>query len=179
MFKSKKYRELESDYFQLQKAHEKLKSRIISLLWDKEKLELVNKLLEKYQILGIEENNQKQKYYVCLDTSDNSVNVSLRDDDQDKKVPRIDTDIRYNRESKENTCFITSFFAINEDVGNGSILMDYLFEYLKKMGIKKVRGKLGSIDNKNFDKLEYFYEKNGFKVTFFTNRNDGEIEKIL
>lgn len=105
--------------------------------------------------------------------------ISLRDNNRDKDIPIIDADILFNYERKEKYCYITSFFAINENVGNGSILIDYLFKVLKKLDIKKVIGKLGPRDSENFDKLEYFYKKNGFKVTFSTNKKDGGIKKLL
>src|SRR5690625_4543670 len=87
MFKSNKYKRLESDYNQLGKEYGKLKSRLVSLFWYKEQAKLIDNLLEKYQILGIAENRQGHKYYVCLDTPDNSVNITLRSSEQDKDIP--------------------------------------------------------------------------------------------
>lgn len=40
MFKNSKYKRLESDYHQLEKEYEKLNSRLVSLLWEKERFEL-------------------------------------------------------------------------------------------------------------------------------------------
>lgn len=179
MFKSSKYKRLESDYHQLEKEYEKLESRLVSLLWDKEKFKLANNLLEKYQLLGIAENNQKHKYYVCLATPRNSVNISFRDSKRVNHNPRILTDICFDDKSEEKYCYIIDMFAVDENVGNGSILLDYLFEHLKKMNIKKVTGRLSSVDKEDFDKLEYFYKKNGFEVTFNTGKTEGYIEKLL
>lgn len=180
MFKCSKYKKLKSDYQQLEKEYNKLESRLVSLLWEKEKFDLANKLLEKYQILGVVENKQKHKYYVCLATSDKNVNIFLRDSRQVNHNPRIYTEIlNDNNNSKEMYCHIIDMFAVCENIGNGSILLDYLFRYLEKMGIKKVIGELSSVDKVNYDKLEFFYKKNGFKVTFNTHKTGGTIKKIL
>lgn len=180
MFKSSKYKRLESDYHKLEKEYEKIKSRLVSLLWYKERVKLVNNLLERYQILGIAENNQRHKYYVCLDTPNNSVNISLRDSEQVNHNPRIYANISFdNNKSEERNCYIIDIFAVDENVGNGTILLDHLCKYLKKMDIKKVRGRLASRDKEDFDMLECFYKKNGFEVTFNTGKTEGYTEKLL
>ena len=57
--------------------------------------------------------------------------------------------------------------------------MTYLFRYLKKQDVSEVKGLLSGVDKDRFDKLEYFYKKNGFKVSFNEDRTSGGITLTL
>lgn len=47
------------------------------------------------------------------------------------------------------------------------------------MNAKRICGSLSSVDKEQFDMLEHFYSKCGFKVTFNENRTSGHIELLL
>ena len=74
---------------------------------------------------------------------------------------------------------LDDIFAIDDDCGNGSILLNVLFEKAKKLDIKIIKGDLSDVDKHNFNKLEYFYQKNGFTVHFDKGRCKGKIEKKI
>lgn len=67
----------------------------------------------------------------------------------------------------------------NCDLGNGSILLQNLEQLCKIRGKTKIVGSLKWVDKENFEKLEHFYKKNGFVVTFNEERTGGKIVKTL
>lgn len=80
---------------------------------------------------------------------------------------------------RESYIWIDDIFAEDEDCGNGTLLLECLFEKAKGMGIKEIRGELSNRDEDEFDKLEHFYKKNGFEVAFSEDRKRGGIKKII
>jgi len=59
--------------------------------------------------------------------------------------------------------------------GNGTIAMNHLIEYTKENNYLFITGVLSDVDKDHFDRLEHFYNKFGFDVTFNKNRTEGEI----
>lgn len=88
----------------------------------------------------------------------------LRGIEYQRSVPRIMCS--YKGEIESSYIHIDDFFAIREDVGNGSILMKYLIKFAKEKNVKYISGMLSSVDKDHFNKLGHFYEKFGFKVSF-------------
>lgn len=80
---------------------------------------------------------------------------------------------------RESYIWIDDIFAEDEDCGNGTLLLECLFEKARDMGVKEIRGELAAIDEDEFDKLEHFYKKNGFEVWFSEDRKHGGISKII
>ncbi len=80
---------------------------------------------------------------------------------------------------KDDYIWIDDLFAIDEDCGNGSLLLECLFEKAKELKIDTIKGELARVDNKKFDKLEYFYRKNGFDVFFNEDYTIGRIERKI
>lgn len=80
---------------------------------------------------------------------------------------------------RESYIWIDDIFAEDEDCGNGTLLLEYLFEKAKNMGIRELRGELAATDAHKFDKLEHFYKKNGFEVWLTEDRKHGGISKII
>lgn len=74
---------------------------------------------------------------------------------------------------------IDDFYAREEDAGNGTLLLQALDKKAKEIGVEKIIGELSPVDKDHFDKLEYFYSKNGFKVTFTTDMSRGSIKKEI
>lgn len=75
--------------------------------------------------------------------------------------------------------WIEDIFAIDENCGNGTLLLELLFDKAKELKIDTIKGKLSPRDYDKFDKLEHFYKKNGFNVYFNQERTEGLIERNL
>lgn len=73
--------------------------------------------------------------------------------------------------------WIDDFFAIDENCGNGTLLLKCLFDKARELKINRIKGQLSRVDINKFDKLEYFYEKNGFEVSFNLEHTEGYIER--
>lgn len=83
----------------------------------------------------------------------------------------------YARQIGNDTIKIDDIFS-QENIkssGNGKILLSYLKKEAIKYGFTQITGWLSSVDKTNFDKLEYFYKKNGFNVIFSKDGNNGKI----
>ncbi len=65
------------------------------------------------------------------------------------------------------------------NVGHGTILMNYLFEYAKEHNAKYISGELSPEDKDHFDRSEAFYKKHGFTVSFEKDGKKGRIQKNL
>ncbi len=65
------------------------------------------------------------------------------------------------------------------NVGHGTILMNYLFEYAKEHNAKYISGELSPEDKDHFDRSEAFYKKHGFIVSFEKDGKKGRIQKNL
>lgn len=74
---------------------------------------------------------------------------------------------------------IDDILVVDDDVGNGSILMPYFIKYCKTTDAKYIRGQLSSVDKGHFDRLEHFYKKHGFNVKFTPDRSSGFIKYML
>ena len=71
--------------------------------------------------------------------------------------------------------FIGDIKSDPEDKGYGSIAMKSVVYIAETLGAGEVHGNLASTDQDHFDKLEYFYTKHGFDVTFDEPRTSGKI----
>lgn len=67
----------------------------------------------------------------------------------------------------------------DRNIGDASILMNYFMEYCKNSDAKYITGDLSYVDRDHFDKLEYFYKKYGFSVTFNKDKTSGSIKYSL
>ena len=74
---------------------------------------------------------------------------------------------------------ICDIIVRNNNIGNGSILMNYFMEYCKTTNAKYIAAWLSPVDMDHFDRLEHFYKKYGFSVTFNGYRTSGSIKYIL
>lgn len=184
MFFKKQNTELEKlkkKYHEIQEK-ELLQSIELRELKDKEKeLTFLQESLKQYNIMGFEKNKLGNKYYVCLFAEESSFALYLKKPfTRRHTVPRLYGKI-YTRRYMDfmDTCIIQDIFAEDEDEGNGTILLKYAKKYLKSIGVRRIYGDLSFVDVDHFDKLEKFYENNGFKVTFNEERTSGSIEIII
>lgn len=59
---------------------------------------------------------------------------------------------------------IEDILCKQNNIGNGSILMESLFIYCNKHNISKITGYLSPVDNDHKDRRSHFYEKFGFEI---------------
>ncbi len=130
---------------------------------------------EKMIIVGIEKNKNNQEVIVTKDENDfylygHSYKVI-------NNHPRLLTsrlNFKFNDEIK-----IEDILVVDNNLGNGSILMQYFIEHCRRIGIKRITGYLSSVDKDHFDRSEHFYKKHGFTVNFNEDHTAGNIELLL
>lgn len=176
--------------YELIKKYSEVRNREVKLKRDLEHLNEINKehefvesLLKEFIILDIKYNNENLKQYVCMrkNESKRTISITLQNMYNSRQSPpRVYAEIQHGLENDATkVCKIIDIFAVEENVGNGSILLDTLFKYLKRQEVQEVRGWLSPVDLEEFDKLEKFYSKNGFTVSFDESRTSGSIKLIL
>lgn len=74
---------------------------------------------------------------------------------------------------------IDDFQVKKENRGIGSLLLDNLFKLGKRYNVVYIKGDLSNVDAADFDKLSYFYDKNGFEVELNEDKAEGTIKKDL
>ena len=74
---------------------------------------------------------------------------------------------------------IDDIITVNDNIGDGSIMMKYFIEEARKTGAEYISGELSSVDKEHFDRSEAFYKKHGFTVKFNDDRTSGSIELDL
>lgn len=74
-----------------------------------------------------------------------------------------------------NSMLIGDIKSNVENRGYGSLVLKNIIKQAKEIGVKEVVGNLSKIDSDHFDKLEYFYSKHGFDVSFYNSRTEGRI----
>ena len=126
--------------------------------------------------------NNKGHYYMVMEntmvmtaTNEKLLDIYLADE-KHKEIcccPRIFATI------KDGYIWIDDILAEEEDCGNGSILLELLFEKARELKIDTIKGELSGVDSDRFDKLEYFYNKHGFNVMFGVGSSAGMIEKKI
>ncbi|EMY4796468.1 TPA: hypothetical protein ACGPFX_002047 [Bacillus pacificus] len=173
----REYQKLKELYGEIQDSEKTLKEEVERLLEVKENNEFVESMLKKGTIIdGVEFNKSSVKYYVCVSMDSKSITLSLQNKRTGHPYPRLYANFYQDIQNPFIvTCYINDVFAVQEDVGNGSILIQYLIKWAKKMNACQVNGMLSYVDVEKFDKLEQFYTKNGFTVNFNKNRTSGSI----
>ncbi|QDD87447.1 hypothetical protein [Bacillus cereus] len=138
-------------------------------------------LFKNAEILGIEINKEGEELFVFKEQTESSVYIKLCGESYKaiNGMPMIDTNIRKNPYPKPSELYINDIRMIHNEIGNGSIAMEYLIKTAKKMNVSHIRGWLSPEDMDHFDRLEHYYTKFGFKVVFNKERTSGNIELTL
>lgn len=129
--------------------------------------------------IDIVKNRLGHIYLVMENTSGNKLDYLLAGKTHKglMNCPRVLTEII--EEGERKYIHIDDIFGEDENLGNGSILLSYIFKAAEKLGISEIRGGLVPVDVEKFDKLEHFYKKNGFEVEFNESMSRGKIIRIL
>jgi len=83
--------------------------------------------------------------------------------------------MKYRHYAPNTKCVL----VVDNDVGNGSILMRYFIKYCKTTDAKYICGQLSLVDKGHFYRSEHFYKKHEFNVKFTSDRSAGSIKYIL
>ena len=94
-------------------------------------------------------------------------------------LPRIEATIKKDVFFNYNHVHIEDITNIDDNIGNGSILMRNFIKIVEKLQVDYISGGLSSVDQGHFDRSEHFYKKFGFEVEFNEERTSGCIKKNM
>lgn len=97
------------------------------------------------------------------------------------QLPRIMGSLKktYSDLEESKYIIIDDINNIDDNIGNGSIMMEYFIKLAKSLGVAYISGELSSMDKDHFDRLEHFYKNFGFIVSFNEDRTSGSIRLDL
>lgn len=143
-------------------------------------IELVHSILKEknHVIVGEDINKMKEQVLVVQWVFDNDIWFMLYSEHYMPIHPRIMASYVPNN-GEDPYIIIDDILVVNNDVGNGSILMPYFIKYCKTTDAKYICGQLSTVDKGHFNRLEHFYKKHGFNVKFKSDRSSGSIKYTL
>lgn len=94
-------------------------------------------------------------------------------------LPRIMATVRKSEVFSYNYVHIDDIINIDDNIGNGSILMKNFLKIVENLHVDYIDGGLSSVDKGHFDRSEHFYEKFGFEVQLNAERTSGVIKKSM
>lgn len=122
---------------------------------------------------AIVENKIQKKLYLVKSEDEKNLELYLYELDSKRLCSKLLTTksekyelINNSFEKQCNYIYIDDFNSEEENVGNGTILMSYLLDYLKNKEFSFITGYLSPIDRYNREKQEYFYKKYEFEVVY-------------
>lgn len=149
-----------------------------------EQYELVRRAFSDFsnsKILGLEKNKAGEEVFVSEHLYLNSLDLYLYGKSYEaiNCHPRIMCTINDDYSSLDKFVHIDDIIEEDCNFGNGSILIRYLIREAKELGSKYIDGSLSRKDKDHFDRLEHFYQKHGFDVSFNDDRISGHINLTL
>lgn len=136
---------------------------------------------DKAQVLGIERNRVGEYVIVCKVFVNDNFWITLYGPSYNEvnRHPRIMARIEDDRTTGEKYMHIEDIMMVNDDIGNGTICMQYFIEETKKCNITEIRGILSMVDQGHFDRSIHFYKKNGFQVDMDSDNQSGQIRFVI
>ncbi|PFU37813.1 hypothetical protein COK86_27350 [Bacillus cereus] len=138
-------------------------------------------LYKNAEIIGIEKNKRNEELFVFKKRVGLNVYIKMCGESYwaINHMPRIYTRILGEGHSRGYCMFIDDVQNVDNNIGNSSIAMKYLIETAKEIGVPYIEGELSPFDRGHFDRLEHFYKKFGFKVSFNKERTAGTVKLEL
>ncbi|NEZ45448.1 GNAT family N-acetyltransferase [Paenibacillus alvei] len=165
------YPEIFSKCDYLNEANErlkKMKSDSVSQLRKSEKIiESLNELISRgYYIFNIDEtksrNNKGEKVILYGLKNDDDVEINVISPYRNYKYLTLYAEIN----AKDKSVYIVDIQSSEENAnrGYGTLAMESLIHLIKRKAIKRVWGRISSVDANHYDRLAHFYKKVGFNV---------------
>lgn len=181
------------DYFELyEKQMKRLNNSLAAKIEEVRELKRYKKLLQENNelinkicsndpcniIMGIEQNKDNETMYIIRNEADGFLDLKLYNLNlfKNKVLPKMECKIHECDGVKHIE--IMDNHAIDENIGNGSILMKYLIRYAEQNNISYITGSLSPEDRNHFDLLEHYYNKFEFEVKVNEHRTKGSIKRI-
>ncbi len=168
--------ELKNDY------STKLKHMADAYKENAQNMKVVSAILKNdgYAIVGENDNKNHEHVYIVQSKYGDNIDFLLYSPISYRTMnnPRIMA--KYFCNDGKPYISILDVITVDNNVGNGSILMTAFLKYCKQYTRATcVKGTLSDVDRDHFDRSEHFYKKHGFEVFFDEKRSIGEIEYLI
>ena len=146
-------------------------------------IEIVHQILSEKNrvIVGEADNKDGEHVFVVQSINGSSIDFMLYSNkykaiNNHPRIMATYTNV-YNNNPYVN---IDDILVVDNNRGNGSILMPYFIEYCRNNTYaKKIKGWLSPVDSGHFDRSIHFYEKHEYVVKLNGNGSSGGIEYDL
>lgn len=151
---------------------------------DTQQLDIVHHIFTLYRnkkIVGESKNKIGQDLFIVEDNHGSVISYQLYGGKYGKSSFHPVLEAKFIEKSEFSPAHVEIIDILTKDdnIGNGSILMPYLFKHCREIGAEYIYGKLSPVDRDHFDRSEYFYKKHGFEVNFNEDRSSGKISKRI
>lgn len=177
----KQLQEMNDEIFRLECSNYQLKDQIQNLKCRNEEYSKLIEYILSFPTYTIYEKYARKDSTIFVVKNEDKKNLDfyLYSLKYQRRGPRILTEKKTKYKGDNTYLYIDDLLAVEENIGNGSILLNSLIKYARSQGYDSIVGWLSPVDKDHFNKLVYFYEKNGFKVIFNEDRNEGSIKLNL
>lgn len=93
--------------------------------------------------------------------------------------PRIMSSIGNDYSKNEKYIKIDDILMEDDNIGNGTICMEFFIREIRSMNYDSIKGYLSSVDRDHFDRSIHYYKKFGFIVKLNDDKSCGKIKLSL
>lgn len=115
-------------------------------------------------IMGLDNNKRDEELIIVL--NNNTIYLFGERYQGITGLPRIYFEIRDNENGiiEEKYIHIIDVLMEDDNIGNGTVAMNALIKYAKKINVKFINGWLSDVDNGHEGRRNHYYEKFGFVI---------------
>lgn len=167
------------DLVSLKNETSKEKKKIIYKERYKDVFEAIER--DKVEVIAISKNKVDEWVIVTKWVTDTDVWIKLYSPTYlaCNQHPRIMSSICCNYSKNEKYIKIDDILMEDNNIGNGTICMEYFIREIKSMNYSFIKGTLSSVDKDHFDRSIHYYEKFGFDVVLNDDKSCGNIKLYL
>lgn len=167
-----------------QKCEQKINAMKTELELLKKQYGLVNRiffLFPNAKIIAVDKNKRNEEVLVVESSNETMLTILLLGPSYQgiTHLPRIMATVKKSEAFSYNYVHIEDIINIDDNIGNGSILMKNFIKIVEKLHVDYINGGLSSVDQGHFVRSEHFYKKFGFEVQFNEGRTSGAIKKSM
>jgi len=136
---------------------------------------------DRVEVIAIRKNKEDEWVIVTKWVTDTDIWIKLYSPKYlaCNRHPRIMSSIYYGYSKNKKCIKIEDILMEDDNIGNGSICMEYFIREIKSMNYDLVEGYLSSVDKDHFDRSIHYYKKFGFEVELNDKKSCGNIRLSL
>lgn len=136
---------------------------------------------DKVEVVAIRKNKEDEWVIVTKWITDTDIWIKLYSPKYlaCNRHPRIMSSIYCDYDKNEKFIKIDDILMEDNNIGNGTICMEYFIQQIRSMNYDLIKGYLSSVDKDHFDRSIHYYKKFGFIVELNDDKTCGNIKLTL